>query len=598
MQLKMALIIPINWYHTDIKLVYLPKTEFMKRIILLLIFLPTLLAGQNMAPSKYWIQFTDKHNSPYSITNPSQFLSAKAIARRQQYNIPIQQNDLPVNPAYVDSILFTGVNVLYTSKWLNAAAVFTTDTLAVAQINAFPFVKSAIPVAKMKVGIKTKKNDKMKKLEQKFQEFMGKFFLEDLEKNTPTHSPEDKSLNYGLSYNQINMIGGVYLHDQGYQGQGMLIAVLDGGFYGVDTMAVFDSLWTNNQIIAVRDFVTYGGNVFAQSTHGMHVLSTMGGYLDGELIGTAPKANYMLLRSEDTGSEYLIEECNWVAAAEYADSLGADIINSSLGYTTFDDSTQNHTYADMDGNTAIVTRAADIAASKGILVVNSAGNSGSSAWQYIGAPADGDSVFSIGGVDPQGQYASFSSTGPSSDGQIKPNVAAQGQSAVLASPYGSITTGNGTSFSSPIMAGMSACLWQAHPNLSNMELISVIEESSSQFFSPDSLLGYGIPNFTVANVISSGIEIHNIDNEENLNVFPNPFEDHFYVMYESADSQYVDIKLIDAAGKIVFEKNQLINNVGINCHKIHIDKDITKGVYFMIFYRANKHSSTVMIKHK
>ncbi len=301
------------------------------------------------------------------------------------------------------------------------------------------------------------------------------------------------------------MLNGIALHDMGYDGTGMTIAVLDAGFLHADTLRVFDSLWMNGQILGTKDFVSpQSPDIFGAHYHGAMVLSTMGGNWPGKMVGTAPHAHYWLLRSEDGGSEYLIEELNWVSAAEFADSVGADVINSSLGYTTFDNPSQNHTYADMDGNTTPITIGADMAVSKGMIVVNSAGNDGGSSWQYIDAPADGDSVFSIGAVTASGNYASFSSTGPTYDGRIKPNVVAQGSGSTIINPYnGLVSTGSGTSFSSPITAGMVACLWSAHPNKRTTQIMDAIQQSGSLAGNPNNQLGWGIPDYLAAHNLLS-----------------------------------------------------------------------------------------------
>ena len=259
------------------------------------------------------------------------------------------------------------------------------------------------------------------------------------------------------------MLKGDILHNRDLKGKGKLIAILDAGFSRVDEMIAFEELFAENRILGTKDFVQRNNNVFDEHTHGMMVLSTMGAENKGQIIGTSPEASFWLLRTEDVDSENLIEEYNWLCAAEFADSVGADIINSSLGYTTFDDAGQNHTYTDMDGRTAPVSIAATIAAQKGMIVVNSAGNSGSGSWHFIGAPADADSILSVGAVDENADFAWFSSYGPSFDGRVKPTVVAQGRNTIVATSNNGTLTGNGTSFSSPIVAGLSACLWEAHP---------------------------------------------------------------------------------------------------------------------------------------
>jgi len=464
----------------------------MKRMsaLLLMVLLSTILFSQ-VAPDKYWVRFTDRNNSPYSINNPGQFLSQKAINRRAAQGIPIVENDLPVNPEYVQTVINTGATLLNISKWFNSVTVYSTSPGVIAAINQLPFVLS--------VG---KSNSEINQPE----ETTAKPFFEnetygEIPEGGLTKGPASgQSYNYGSAYNQIYMLNGIALHDLGYDGAGMTIAILDAGFLNANTIPAFSYLWNNNKILGYKDFVDPANpNIFGSHSHGTSVLSTMGANLPGQFIGTAPQANYWLLRSEDGGSEYLIEELNWASAAEYADSVGADVINSSLGYTTFDNPLQNHTYQDMDGNTTPISICADMAVSKGMIVVNSAGNEGSSSWYYIGAPADGDSVFSIGAVNASGTYASFSSHGPTSDGQMKPDVVAQGSgTTIINASTGNVTTGSGTSFSSPITAGMVSCLWQAHPNRRNTQILEAIQQSASLANNPNYQLGYGIPNYLTA----------------------------------------------------------------------------------------------------
>jgi serine protease AprX len=381
------------------------------------------------------------------------------------------------------------------------------------------------------------------------------------------------------------MLNGDALHEMGYRGQGKVIAVLDGGFYHVNTLAVFDSLWQNNQILGTRDFVNGGEVAFDGATHGTMVLSLMGANYSGQLIGTAPKASYWLFISEDVNSEYIVEEYNWVSAAEFADSVGADVINSSLGYTEFDDPVQNHTYANMDGNTCPSTIGADMAAKKGILVCNSLGNSGPEPWYYLGAPSDGDSVLGIGAVDSEGNYAWFSSHGPSYDGRVKPDVAAQGANPFFVDPYtGEISnSGSGTSFSSPIMAGAATCLWQANPSFNNMQIADAIRRSASQYTSPDDLLGYGIPDFLLANSILTVVDGPVAENST-MKIYPNPFNDGFSIEAWShgamvAGTNQGTIEISDITGRMVLSQKVSGDNSGT----IRIDglNLAPKGMYFV-----------------
>jgi len=506
-------------------------------VLVLFVFIPGFLIGQ-IYPDKYFIAFTDKDNSPYSISNPSEYLSQRAIDRRVRQGISVDIKDLPVNPAYIQGVKEVGVTILNPTKWLNGVTIQTDDPSKIAVIQALPYVKGV-------------KKSFVNPVDPKFESDFFRFESFNLNPKIENWNSGRSSFDYGPSYNQIHMLNGDLLHDMGYRGEGFIIAVLDGGFLNADDIPAFDSLWMNNQIIATRDFVKGGEVTFDTHPHGTMVLSTMGANVPGTLIGTAPKANYLLLRSEDTDSEYIIEEYNWVSAAEFADSLGADIINSSLGYTTFLDPDQDHTYEDMDGNTAPVTVGADVAASRGMIVVNSAGNSGSSPWFYIGAPADGDSVFAVGAVFADGSYVYFSSRGPSYDGRIKPNIAAQGYDTYAADPGGSYGGASGTSFSSPVMAGMVACLWQTHPNLKNMELLAAIEASGTQANNPDDYLGYGIPDFYEANNLLTVIDSRITMDDPEVSVYPNPFSDQFSIV-AGKDLGNVTVHILDISGRQVY----------------------------------------------
>lgn len=534
--------------------------------ILMLLALSSSTYSQ-VAPSKYIVYFTDKNNSPYSISSPSAYLSQRAIERRTRQSIAVNITDLPVNPFYVSDVAATGVTIEYTLKWLNAVVISTTDSTKLNAINSLGFVASS---------------KKVKRLHGP-----GKGFKEVTGQSTPY---ERGVYNYGPSYRQINMIGGDQLHNEGYKGQGMVIAVLDAGFENANVIPAFDSIRNKNKILGTWDFVAKESSVYEDHSHGTMVLSAMAAHIPGELVGTAPEASYWLLRSEDASPEHLIEETNWVAAAEFADSVGADIINSSLGYTIFDDPSMNHTYADMDGHTTIITRGADHAASKGILVVNSAGNSGGSSWQYIGAPADGDSVLTIGAVDSSKTYAFFSSTGPSSDGRIKPNVCAMGQGTVLASPAGGTFTGNGTSFSSPIIAGMAACLWQTDPSKSMMDVYRAIERSADRYNNPDNNYGYGIPNFSLAKLLLTDVKSVPSGNGTQISFYPNPFNEKIEFVVYTADSQHTVIEMFDLKGKLISTQNLNTAAQSYTNGIVNIPAELSAGMY-MIRFRSGDHVS-------
>jgi hypothetical protein len=379
--------------------------------------------------------------------------------------------------------------------------------------------------------------------------------------------------------NQLTMLNGHILHEYGYKGEGMQIAVIDAGFTDADILPAFDSLWTNNQILGQRDFVDGDNWVLDAHSHGMTILSIMGGNLPNELTGSAPGADYWLLRSEDTGSEYRIEEENWVSAAEFADSAGVDVINTSLGYSTFDDTLQNYTYKEMDGRTTRISKGAVMAASKGILVVVSAGNEGNKLWKYITAPADADSILAVGAVDAYGALASFSSVGPSYDGRIKPDIAAQGVGTVAQGLGSGLIGCNGTSCSAPVISGLAACLWQANYQLSNIEIIEMIKQSSSQYQNPDTLIGYGLPNF--ANALSqigadlpySSIRIKRI--------YPNPFLDKISLLFIQIAPKDIFLELYNIQGKMIMQKRYV--NLPGGEFKLTIDNlgNLSQGIYII-----------------
>jgi subtilisin family serine protease len=343
------------------------------------------------------------------------------------------------------------------------------------------------------------------------------------------------------------MLNGHLLHELGYHGEGMAIGVLDAGFKNVDENQAFSKLRSEDRLLGVKDFVEANSNVFDEHSHGALVLSTMAAYYPDSIIGTAFMADYYLVRSEEAALENVVEEDNWVAAIEFCDSLGLDVINTSLGYSMFDDSTMNHVIDDLDGNTTRITIASDIAASKGMLLVTSAGNSGSSEWHFITAPADADSILTIGAVDAAGHHASFSSFGPTADGRVKPDVVAMGKASAYVATNGLMSTGNGTSFSSPIIAGLTACLWQAFPDKSNMEIIDAIRRSAHTYSSPSDSLGYGIPDFWKAFNMLRVQE--NSESALGLEIFPNPFSNHVSVSFEANDTGSIKFELYDVSGR-------------------------------------------------
>lgn len=433
------------------------------------------------AQTRFLVRFKDKNATPFSLSNPSAYLSQKAIDRRNRYHIAMDSTDLPVSSAYMDSIKsIADITILNISKWLNQVSVQTTDSTAITKINRFHFVLSVTPIA-TRTGLRQKN----KSPEDIYPLLSGTF------KQQQTVSDY---YSYGNSFNQVHIHNGDFLHNIGLRGQDMNIGMLDAGFYRYTSLKAFDSVNANNQILDTWDFVHNEENVINDDTHGMECFSIMAANMPNTFVGTAPKANFYLYVTEDVPTEYPIEEHNWVCGAERVDSAGGDIISTSLGYTTFDNPDYNHTYADMNGHTTMAAKGADLAAKKGILVLASAGNDGNKPWHYISTPADGDSVLAVGAVDISGQVAAFSSYGPSADGQVKPDVASVGAGTIFQHPANTISSGSGTSFACPNMAGLAACLWQGFREFSNIKIINALRQSGSIYTTPNDRIGYGIPD--------------------------------------------------------------------------------------------------------
>jgi len=548
----------------------------MKQILSMVLFSLVITGFSQQIPQKYFIAFTDKNGTPYSISNPQAFLTQRAIDRRTTQGIPIVEEDLPVNPVYVTVVAATGVQVFTRCKWFNGVTVRVTDTAILASIRVLPFVQSVIRVSSYNFK-KSAISDRKFRLEEGLGKTGG---------NHEGRSPGSvQTYNYGPSYNQIHMLNGDILHNLGYRGQGKVIAVLDAGFQHADVNPVFDSLRANNQILGTRDFVyPAGGNVCIYGDtahpHGGEVLSTMGGNTPGQLIGTAPKASYWLIRTEDAPTENIVEEYNWVVGAEMADSVGADVINSSLGYSLFDNGWMNHSYTDMNGYTNPSARGANIAASKGMALSISAGNIdfyNPPYWSYICSPSDALGAFSVAAVDENGNYAYFSCTGTVNGTFVKPNIAAQGLDAYVCLPNGSFGTNSGTSLSSPINAGMMACLCQAKPNIDQYHLRLAIEQSASQYTHPDSLLGYGIPDYAKAMII---LQV-GVIGKTRFWAYPNPFTDAFTISFGTNMSGIFEISLISITGDIIMKTNRTIVPGGGNTINVNNLVNFAPGMYIL-----------------
>lgn len=518
----------------------------MKNWVSLLVLL--LLSGTLSAQDgRYLVELTDKANSTFSIKQPAAFLSPKAIARRIRYGIPIDGTDLPVHQGYIDSLRAAGnVTIISASKWLNQVMIYTTDTAALSKISKFPFVKKAGMLnARQAMVIADQVSSKA--MEQVTSQWANN-----------TSKVAENILNYGQSYNQVHIHNGEYLHNKGFTGQGITIAVLDGGFLNYKTIPAFDSVRLNNQILGTWDFVANNAEVNEDHPHGMNCFSIMAANEPGKLVGTAPKASYFLYRTEDVFSETPVEEHNWVVAAEKADSAGADMISSSLGYYEFDNPAQSHTYADMNGDKTIVTRGADMAAQKGMIVCNSAGNSGNDPWKYIIAPSDGDSVLAVGAVNKDSIPGSFSSYGPSADGRVKPDVASVGVNTWVINSNGSLASGSGTSFSNPNIAGLIACLWQAFPEFSNMEILEAVKRSAHKYANPDTRMGYGIPDMQKAYDMLMLKRQERIIADNWVKAYPNPIVSYTNILVKAQETGELITQLSDMNGRVYQTSKQSV----------------------------------------
>lgn len=499
------------------------------------LFLFLIFSVWGMAQEHAWVYLKDKDQVGESILNPSSILSERAIQKKSRFNIAIDERDVPVNEVYIAQLkLQNGITVKAKSKWFNCVHVLGSVS-DIAALTDLPFVDRISYADK---GLNAKSTSIMAS-RNKANNHANKFLEQEVD------------FVYGQSDAQIKQLGVHVLHKNNFTGEGFLVAVLDSGFPNVDQMSAFERLRSNNDLWGGYDFVFRSTNIYAAngSDHGTRVLSDMAGFVDGQFVGTAPDASYLLFRTEDAATETPVEESYWVEAAERADSLGVDVINSSLGYSTYDNPRYNYSPADMDGNTAFISKGANIATEKGILVVNSAGNSGDSSWGIITAPADAN-VFGVGAVDTSGNYVAFSSRGPSADGRIKPDGMALGAGATVIGPDDRLVKNNGTSFASPIMAGAIASFWQAFPEKNNMEIMAMVRESSSRYQNPNSQMGYGIPNFSLPLTLL-GIDISNAGDEWYL--FPNPSKTEFQVQFPMTYGS-ARLTLFDTYGKRILEK--------------------------------------------
>jgi len=508
----------------------------MKIKIITLLFTFFFISSNLEAVSKYYfyVQLANKNNSPYSLSSPTDYLSARAIARRTAFNTPIDSTDLPVNQTYISQIVSKGVSIHCRSKWMNGVTVLATDTNVMSQVRTLPFVKWTKYTGKIDVA-------------QPIGARKSKFATQ--------------TYNYGTAATQLNQVNASYLHNAGYTGRDIHIGVLDAGFLNANVNAGFDSLRLQGRLLGTKDFSEPVPNIYGSDSHGSNVLSIMTGNLLNQYLGAAPHASYWLIRTEYAPSEYLSETDFWVAGIEFADSVGVDVVNSSLGYTTFDDPAMNFTYANMNGTFSRASRAATLAAQKGILIFNSAGNEGNKTWHYIGVPADADGIISVGAATSTAEPSVFTSYGPSADNRQKPDLSAMGTATAYINTSGALTAGNGTSYSSPLMAGMFACFLQyAKANLNSFSmqtLIQAAKQSAHLYSTPTYRLGYGIPNFQQAcfnltilsdsgKTINNDLIVYRDENANDIQIWSKFINNASIAIYNLAGTKVYSNKLTDS----------------------------------------------------
>ena len=420
---------------------------------------------------RLYLRDKDLQHTPFSVNRPEQFLSARSIERRKRQGLPVDVTDLPIAPAYLDSVSRTGIEIVGQSKWNNTLLVKIHKEKELNKLNSLSFITKKLKVFSSPDSITERKRSSFRK---------------------ELNSWESVPIHYGAAAEQLKSLGGQRIHERGFYGNGMMIAVFDGGFMNVDRIPALHGV----KLAGLKDFVVpKSNNIFEEMEHGTMVLSTMAANAPNLYVGVAPEAQYVLVRCEDERTESLAEEDYWASAAEYADSLGVDVINSSLGYHDFDDVKTNHLYWEQDGETALISHTASMCADKGIICVNSAGNDGMGVWKKINFPADAKNILTVGSINEQGKNAAFSAVGPTADGRIKPDVMAYGSPTSVITGRGAIINDSGSSFSSPLKAGRPACLGQALPHKTAKQIIKLVKMAGNNQQHPDNIYGYGVPDF-------------------------------------------------------------------------------------------------------
>ncbi|MCS6905051.1 MAG: S8 family serine peptidase [Bacteroidia bacterium] len=522
------------------------------RFLLILLFLGVFSLASASIDSLplhyYWVYFRDKVSWKERITQPHTFLSLQAIQRRIQSKVLIDTLDLPIASSYLKPFEQNKkIQILGSSKWLNLLLVKT--SLSQEILSQMPGVK-------------------------RVERLILRSSYHKASENTQKVKSQFRS-SYGLAQTQVELIPGLTdLHLAEKTGKGIIVAIFDSGFIGVPSNPAFAVALNEGRILGTRNFVNASQDVFSEDDHGSEVFSVIGAYLPQKMVGTAYGASFYLAKTENPNSETRIEEFNWLRAAEWADSLGVHIISSSLNYNTFDNPQENYTYSDLDGKTSIISRAAAIAASKGILVVCSAGNYGARTWRYILPPCDADSILCVGGGRTDGSRWPSSSVGPTADNRIKPDVVALGQSCAIVTAQGNVTVGSGTSYAAPIISGMAACLWQAHPQALASQIRKAILTTASHANMPNFEIGYGWPNASRAD---SCLKAWSTTSQEpEILFFPNPTSQKGYFGLVGLGLNKYQLRLFEANGKEILHLKNLIANI-----QYSVPLPSTPGIYYL-----------------
>ena len=546
----------------------------MKKIILfsLLHFIGSIVFAQRA--NIFAIELKAKDTSIYKLSKPEELFTPESLKRKNRLQIKPDMLDIPVSNIIIDTLQALGHKVAYTSKWLNMVFIESNNRKSVESLKQYSFVKSVYPFSSAQSASSIKGID-FPDIEMQIEQLNKKV--------TGVNTMYDSGF-YGNSRAQIHQLLIDSLHASGYTGIGVRVAIFDNGFRNLQNLRRVLNYFERARFGGSKNFVRPTKSVFAEGDHGVAVLSIMATYKPGLIVGSSPDAIYYLMCTEDDITESPLEELFWLMAAEFCDSIGVDIIQSSLGYNEFDEEAYSHQIKQLDGKTTLISKAASVAVSKGIVVVNSAGNEGDKDWRFIAAPADVEGVITVGGVDMFGNMAMFSSQGPTADKRVKPDVSAMAEGTFSISASGVVNKGNGTSYATPLISGMVACLLQAFPNATPDEIRHALRISADHYFKPDIHFGYGIPKATLA----LGILESEKQMEDSVIHITQLSDQNIHALVYSKQAQTYTWKVEDAQGRIVAHGSRKMKKAGADRFILFSTKKVGKGNYVLKVTTANK----------